>query len=1458
MRRSFRLRTQGFAFSVAQSSWGGLAFSATTKAGTVATWSWAGSQREGRMHAKRATRWQSLMALFLLLLTLHVQANSGATPPAYMPGTSSENTRTMVIGSDDRAKVLSTTVFPWRTIVRLEVTFPDGTTGGASGALVSEHHVLTARHCVHDDAYGGDAVKMEVVPALAPEQGPWEWRISADSAFSTHTMPYYHAWMTQIHLSNESCSDLLPPGAQCDWAVIALDRNVGNWTNYMYRKCEDCSTGFYKGKFSTAGYPSDLDALMTTMYTCSGNGVTCNCSAGQHYTDLDAAAGQSGSPVWSQEENPLGYYDYYIVSVLKGQHVFLPVEEGARLTCERITEIDSWIAQDASPTDYADLLPGAPGECSYEPLSPSPGGPFKVTCRIYNVGTKASEECQATFALAGQSSTPALYQLGSTTVPPIPPFEYADITCWGTVPVQIASDSSSYFAIQVEVDSAHTVDELQSRDTTAETNNKGFVAQLVEIEKPPLPFVDVALVIDRSGSMADANKLPVAQSAAGYFVDASQAGDQLAVSAFDSTGLLVAPLTLITNSDPNDAVKMGIKTGIDTLVPGDTTNFGAGLQIAYDELLTSTKAQRKAAILMSNGQHNTGTYDGQVQAFAATHWPIYTIGLGSDVNEGTLKQIALDTGGKYYSATTTNLTAMYDLVRADLVKQSLLAVQQWLLGPGQSVTQWLPAIGAGTSQLQILMGWGGSAFEFVLLTPDGREITPAEAALDPNIEYYEQPTYAYYIVHDPLSGSWGVRITGIDVLTPEIVTLNVTASGPILFTLFGYKGHYGSGEPIDLAVQLQEMDGPPILDAAVHVAITKPLGGSAEVVLADDGTHDDGDHDDGIYGGKFTDTWVDGLYGVEFVATGTSSMGPLSERILATILVGELPVVPRPCSPVFQDGFEGAQANRWVSYGLWHLTDNAQCVTPGYSSPTHAWYYGQDDSCNYSTSGANQGGLTSPAIDISGVAPGAQFTVGWSYWREVEYFSEPGYDKTAVLISFDGRSWTEIWKKDSADMSEGGWHDVETATDTNGVPIVAPPRPSSLWIRFAFDTEDAYSNQYTGWLVDDVRVCVGGFSITGPCPLPDGAEGRDYGPVEFGASGGVPPYTLTATGLPAGLELATCLIPAGCNNPGAIVGMPAAGTGGKTYQVTIAVTDATGDSTSRACDLTIAPSGCLCVLLNENFSDASDWMMNELWHVTSGASCLACQGLTGPYAYFGREARCNYDMPGERVRGALTSPLTSVPDCVKTIAVEFDQFRHVESYADGLYDKTWLEVAFDDATWETLWYRDAKDPSPECGHVQVGCDVPEWATHVRLRFRFDTVDKLFNGYPGWAVDNVTVKDGGCVPNYQPTGFLTAHPEALPRDLEGLVSVVNIPNPVRDVDTTTFVVRGIGVEAIKIQIFDLSERLVFEGEADGTELVWHTMNDLGEYLANGVYFYRALVRVEDTWVTTTFQKLVILR
>ena len=105
---------------------------------------------------------------------------------------------------------------------------------------------------------------------------------------------------------------------------------------------------------------------------------------------------------------------------------------------------------------------------------------------------------------------------------------------------------------------------------------------------------------------------------------------------------------------------------------------------------------------------------------------------------------------------------------------------------------------------------------------------------------------------------------------------------------------------------------------------------------------------------------------------------------------------------------------------------------------------------------------------------------------------------------------------------------------------------------------------------------------------------------------------------------------------------------------------------------------------------------------------------------------------------------------------------------------------------------------------------------------------------------------------------------VPYQFLGLLSDLefsHVPNPITDVHTARFGVKGAAaalVEAIKVQIFDLSGRLVYEDEEAGASLAWHTDSSFDEYLANGVYLYKLYALVNGEWVASKTKKLAILR
>ncbi len=94
-----------------------------------------------------------------------------------------------------------------------------------------------------------------------------------------------------------------------------------------------------------------------------------------------------------------------------------------------------------------------------------------------------------------------------------------------------------------------------------------------------------------------------------------------------------------------------------------------------------------------------------------------------------------------------------------------------------------------------------------------------------------------------------------------------------------------------------------------------------------------------------------------------------------------------------------------------------------------------------------------------------------------------------------------------------------------------------------------------------------------------------------------------------------------------------------------------------------------------------------------------------------------------------------------------------------------------------------------------------------------------------------------------------------------ISVRCTPATVTDLGSVEFSVAGIcpcSVHGVQANIYDLSGRRVWSGETEGPSLIWDGRDDLGQQLANGVYVYRAHVRIDGRWVVTPAGTVVILR
>lgn len=150
--------------------------------------------------------------------------------------------------------------------------------------------------------------------------------------------------------------------------------------------------------------------------------------------------------------------------------------------------------------------------------------------------------------------------------------------------------------------------------------------------------LDIALILDSSGSMAKTDPSDARLDAAKAVVDSLLQGDRAAVVDFDTDGTLLAPLT-----GDRVALRRAIRM-VDAA--GSPTRIGTGVRAALDELTERGRADAvRGAILIADGE---GTYNEDLTREARDAGiVVHTVGLGSDSDFDVLKNIAEGTGGSF-------------------------------------------------------------------------------------------------------------------------------------------------------------------------------------------------------------------------------------------------------------------------------------------------------------------------------------------------------------------------------------------------------------------------------------------------------------------------------------------------------------------------------------------------------------------------------------------------------------------------------------------------------------------------------------------------------------------------------------------------------------------------------------------------------------------------------------------
>lgn len=299
---------------------------------------------------------------------------------------------------------------PGRHEVENTSEYPHSTVGhlGASGALVSDYHVLTAAHVVtHDNGTPMDRDELTFTPGLrvVPE-GPTD-------------APFGRAEIEEIHVHPDW--DGSPPDD--DLALLVLDRPVGEIAGSMALP-ESAVTDLHSRELEQAGYVNNVTGNRQISSTPVPQSSAVGSDDGYHYYCGPLSHGDSGSPIWTDVDGTPTIVS--VNSAFDGSADCDDSAVGVRMDPRRTERVRNWMAQTERPAAKADLAiaseaHGIPWVDGKDVLPPGPVNdtdaslPFQTT--VYNNGPAAvGASADGAAASSGAAGSPGSSDAEGATV----------------------------------------------------------------------------------------------------------------------------------------------------------------------------------------------------------------------------------------------------------------------------------------------------------------------------------------------------------------------------------------------------------------------------------------------------------------------------------------------------------------------------------------------------------------------------------------------------------------------------------------------------------------------------------------------------------------------------------------------------------------------------------------------------------------------------------------------------------------------------------------------------------------------------------------------------------------------------------------------------------------------------------------------------------------------------------
>jgi hypothetical protein len=371
--------------------------------------------------------------------------------------------------------------------------------------------------------------------------------------------------------------------------------------------------------------------------------------------------------------------------------------------------------------------------------------------------------------------------------------------------------------------------------------------------------IDSVIVIDRSGSMGNDEKIDAAQAAARLYVNSFLMNDMLALVQFNHDADLLHGMGTVST------IRSTILDSIDAIVTGGLTSIGDGLFCAQNEVFSNGDVDNPDhIILLTDGRENTAKMINDVRWLLLGNDTVLDVVLvGIDAQAENLQNLARWTGGNSYLAfdpssgwLNSYLANFYrstaERIRGD---QRIYSTMDEATGTWSILETFRVDPGSvATVVFSYRADNSVDAGSVSLLGPDNTPISQTfiRSKVASSTEHFG---HILWSIPNPDIGMYTLNASGMGEIEYYIEAgLHGLVSMQMHMDLAQERPLIGEVVPIIATLS----DNGPILGADVVATVSTGASftdiQSWELNLYDDGAHSDGLPNDGVYGNLFTRT----------------------------------------------------------------------------------------------------------------------------------------------------------------------------------------------------------------------------------------------------------------------------------------------------------------------------------------------------------------------------------------------------------------------------------------------------------------------------------------------------------------------------------------------------------------------------------------------------------------------------